>query len=119
MARLYTNENFPLPAAEALRRLGHDVLTTQEAGNTNQAIPDEAVMDFARQEDRILLTLNRKHFIRLHHLRPNHAGMIVCTYDPDSSALAARIHAVLDANPSLAGLLMRVNRSMPAQTTSA
>ena len=119
MARLYTNENFPLPAAEALRGFGHNVLTTQEAGNANQAIPDEAVMEFALQEDRILLTLNRKHFIRLHHLRPNHAGVIVCTYDPDFSALAARIHAVLEANPSLVGLLMRVDRSTPAQTTSA
>ena len=27
MARLYTNENFPLPIALELRRLGHDVLT--------------------------------------------------------------------------------------------
>jgi hypothetical protein len=27
MARLYTNENFPRPAAEELRLLGHDVLT--------------------------------------------------------------------------------------------
>lgn len=30
MARLYANENFPLPVVEALRRLGHDVLTIQE-----------------------------------------------------------------------------------------
>lgn len=30
MARLYANENFPLPAVEELRRLGHDVLTTYE-----------------------------------------------------------------------------------------
>ena len=29
MARLYANENFPLPVVNELRRLGHDVLTTQ------------------------------------------------------------------------------------------
>jgi hypothetical protein len=27
-ARLYSNENFPLPVVEALRMRGHDVLTT-------------------------------------------------------------------------------------------
>ena len=30
MARLYANENFPLPVVNELRRLGHDVLTTQD-----------------------------------------------------------------------------------------
>ena len=33
MARLYANENFPLPVVEELRRLGHEVLTTYEAGD--------------------------------------------------------------------------------------
>jgi hypothetical protein len=32
MARLYSNENFPLPVVHRLRTLGHDVLTIQEAG---------------------------------------------------------------------------------------
>ena len=47
MARLYSNENFPLPVVEELRQLGHDVLTTLEAGYAGQAISDEAVLDFA------------------------------------------------------------------------
>lgn len=66
MARLYSNENFPLPVVEELRRLGHDVLTIQETGQVGQAMSDEAVLAFARAEGRALLTLNRKHFIRLH-----------------------------------------------------
>jgi hypothetical protein len=32
MAKLYSNENFPLPVVEELRQLGHDVLTIQETG---------------------------------------------------------------------------------------
>lgn len=32
MARLYANENFPLPVVTELRRLGHDVLTVRESG---------------------------------------------------------------------------------------
>ena len=72
MARLYSNENFPIPAVEELRRLGHDVLTIQETGHANQASSDEAVLAFACDEHRALLTLNRKHFVRLH--QPGVAG---------------------------------------------
>ena len=38
MARLYSNENFPLPVVEELRRLGHDVLTTHEAGESGKSV---------------------------------------------------------------------------------
>jgi len=31
MTRFYTNENFPVQVARALRRLGYEVLTSQEA----------------------------------------------------------------------------------------
>jgi hypothetical protein len=36
MARLYADENFPQPVVMGLRRLGHDVLTVQEAGKAGQ-----------------------------------------------------------------------------------
>lgn len=32
MAAIYSNENFPKRVVEELRRLGHDVLTSYEAG---------------------------------------------------------------------------------------
>lgn len=110
MARLYSNENFPLPVVDELRRLGHDVLTIQETGRANQALADEAVLDYARSERRTVLTLNRRHFVRLHEGRPDHAGIIVCTYDPDFAALAQRIHLAIEASPNAAGQLMRFNR---------
>ena len=31
-ADCYANENFPLPVVEALRELGHNLLTTYESG---------------------------------------------------------------------------------------
>ena len=43
MAAIYSNENFPLPAVQELRRLGHDVLTIQETGEAGNALPDDAV----------------------------------------------------------------------------
>jgi hypothetical protein len=58
MARLYANENFPLPAVEGLRRLGHDVLTIQEVGEADRSTPDEEVLAFSSAEKRVLLTLN-------------------------------------------------------------
>jgi Domain of unknown function (DUF5615) len=110
MARLYTNENFPLPVVEELRRLGHDVLTSREAGNAGRAIPDAEVLSFAAMEKRVLLTLNRRHFVRLHHETPEHQGIVVCTFDPESTRQAARIDAELKRYSTLSGQLLRINR---------
>jgi predicted nuclease of predicted toxin-antitoxin system len=109
MARFYSNENFPQGAVEALRKLSHDVKTSLEAGKANQRIPDEEVLAFAKAEERILITLNRKHFIRLHAADNAHAGIVVCTQDSDLAALAQRIHAAVDENP-MGGVLIRINR---------
>ncbi len=65
MARIYANENFPLPVVEELRRLGHDVLTTFESGRAGQRLPDDQVLAFAVGENRILLTHNRRHLCPL------------------------------------------------------
>ncbi len=113
MARFYSNENFPLPVVEALRALGHDVLTVQEAGKANQEIPDDKVLAVASAENRTVLTINRRDFIRLHRQQPQHGGIIVCTADLDFTRQARRIHEAVAKLPSLADQLIRVNR--PAQ----
>ena len=110
MARIYANENFFRPAVIKLRELGHDVLTTSEAGNANRKIPDEEVLVFAIKENRILLTFNRKHFIRLHRINPGHCGIIVCTEDPDFDALANKIHNTLESSATFDGQLIRIYR---------
>ena len=110
MARLYSNENFPLPVVERLRHHGHDVLTIQETGKADQALPDAEVLQFATNENRAVLTMNRRHFIRLHREQPQHAGIIVCTLDPDFDGQAERIHKAIGAQVSLSGQLLRVNR---------
>jgi hypothetical protein len=75
MARLYANENFPLPVVIELRRLGHDLVPVRETGKANRVAPDVEILEFARAEKRAVLTLNRKHFIALHGLMPDHAGI--------------------------------------------
>jgi len=110
VARLYANENFPLPVVEALRGLGHDVLTTHEAGRSGESIPDDQVLAFAVTDRRALLTLNRKDFVRLHQRNSNHHGMIVCTVDENFARQADRIHTAISEYESLDGQLIRVNR---------
>ena len=112
MARLYANENFPLPAVEELRSLGHDVLTIHETGRAGEALPDESVLAIAVSEGRTVVTLNRRHFIRLHHKNTHHSGIIVCSFDPDFSGLAHRIHDAIEAQGRLSGQLIRVNRPL-------
>ncbi len=110
MADCYANENFPLPVVEALRELGHNLLTTYESGKAGQAVSDEDILAFAIAESRIVLTLNRRHFFRLHQAMPDHRGIIVCTYDPDFEALAGRIHRELETYSDWTGRLVRINR---------
>lgn len=111
MARLYSDEHFPLPVVEELRRLGHNVVTIQERGQANLRVPDDAVLAFAHGEGRALLTLNRWDFIRLHNQGNDHSGIIACTIDADYLALAQRIHKAIETHAILSGQLLRIYRS--------
>lgn len=110
MAAFYANENFPVPVVISLRRLGHDVLTTHDTGRSGKAIADPDVLEFAIETQRAVLTQNRRDFIRLHSIRPDHFGIVVCTIDPEFPALAERIHETVSAADSLTGRLIRVVR---------
>jgi hypothetical protein len=110
VASLYADENFPLQGVEALRRRGHDVLTALEAGQANQRIPDEAVLQFAALAARAVVTLNRWQFIGLHARFPRHAGIVVCSPDPDVERQAASIDSAVRGLPTLQGILIRINR---------
>lgn len=110
MARLYANENFPLPVLAELRHLGHDVLTVQETGKADRCWPDGEVLAFAAAERRAVVTFNRRHFVRLHANISNHAGIVACSVDPDFVGLANRIHSAIISAGDLSGRLFRVNR---------
>ena len=111
MARLFADEDFPLPVVHELRRLGHDAVTVFECGRANQRWPDDQVFAHAQKEARVLLTHNRHHFKRLHRQhQPAHFGVVICTTDPDFIGLARRIHEALADPPSLLGQLIRICR---------
>jgi hypothetical protein len=90
--------------------MGHDVLTCGEAGQSDQGIPDAAVLAFAVGQRRAVITFNRRHFIRLHQLASHHFGIVACTRDADVDALAARIDRAIANRISLADRLIRVTR---------
>lgn len=110
MASLFADENVPYALVEALRVLGHDVLTAHEAGRANRAIPDPDVLAYATTLGRAVLTGDRRDYHRLHAASHAHAGIITFTDDPDAVALAGRVHAAVTATPDLAGQLIRITR---------
>ncbi len=107
---LYADENFPLRVVEELRRMGQDVLTAFEDGKANQSITDRDLLVRATEVGRALLTLNRLDFKRLHKEMPNHAGIIICTEDPDRLGQAQRVANSIAKAGELRGLLIRVYR---------
>jgi hypothetical protein len=111
MARFYTNENIPLQVVTELRRLGHNVVTSLDAGMAKSAVPDAEVLAFAAANGRILLTHNRRHLLRLHQRSSaGHAGIVPRTFDPDFCRQAQRIDDAVRAEPEMASKLVRVNR---------
>ena len=111
MARFYSNENIAAQLVAEHRRLGHDVLTTLEAGNAKAAVPDAEVLAYDVAQGRILLTNNRRQFLRLHQNRTgHHAGIVLCTFDLDFAAQAGRIHNAIVSAQEMKNQLIRVNR---------
>jgi predicted nuclease of predicted toxin-antitoxin system len=88
---------------EMLRADGHNVLTVSEASLT--AKPDRTVLNFARSQQRVLLTRNCNDFFILHEADPAHSGILAVYQDATprkSMDYAAIIRAI--ANLESTGL---------------
>ncbi len=68
------------------------------------------MLAFAIRDNRAVITLNRRDFIRLHRANSKHSGIIVCTNDSDRSRMANRINKEIALEKSLEGKLIRVVR---------
>ena len=86
------------------------MLITPETGQAGKNVPDHEILAFAASPGMAVVTMNRRHFVGLSEENPNHSGVIVCTIDLDSPALAARIHQAIHASASLNGRLIRRSR---------
>ena len=92
MLKFYSNENFPIEMVNLLRARGYDVLTSYEAGQANQKIPDDEVLMYATNAGRIVITENRQDFINLHFTTSNHAGIVICKADRDYAGKVQVLH---------------------------
>jgi len=92
MLKFYSNENFPIAMVDLLRSRGYDVLTSYEAGQANQKIPDDEVLMYAINAGRVIITENRQDFINLHSTTSNHPGIIICKADRDYAGKVQVLH---------------------------
>lgn len=92
MLKFYSNENFPIEMVNLLRGRGYDVLTSYEAGQANQKIPDDEVLMYATNAGRTVITENRQDFINLHFTTSNHAGIVICKADRDYAGKVQVLH---------------------------
>ena len=97
-----------------LRRAGHDVLTVNEVGLTGQ--PDPMVLNYARQNNRLLFTFNCDDFEALHEANPIHPGILVVYHNDDFSkdmsffAIVRAIANLEAANIPLANQFISLNQ---------
>ena len=111
MARLYSNENLAIDLVEALRKFNHDILSSYDAGQANQGIPDDEVLEYATLNDRSVITFNRDDFVALHRNGVSHAGIIICKDDRDYLGQAQALHDYLAIQVErLHNRLIRVQR---------
>ena len=73
--RFHLDENVPVAIAEALRRRGIDVTTTQDANLLGA--DDAAQLRFCLRQRRVLVTQDMG-FVRLHREGAEHAGVACC-----------------------------------------
>ena len=79
--RLLADENFPLPAVEALRRAGHDVTW---ARTDHPGADDSALLEIAESNRRVLVTLDKDFWqIAIQRRLPlEHSGLILFRVHP-------------------------------------
>jgi predicted nuclease of predicted toxin-antitoxin system len=111
MASLYSNENLSIDLVEKIREFGYDIITSYQAGQANQGIPDDEVLAYATASQRSVITFNRDDFVALHRRGINHAGIIICKDDRDYLGQAQALELFLSAQVnSLQNRLIRVLR---------
>jgi predicted nuclease of predicted toxin-antitoxin system len=101
--RIYTDEDVPAQLAEQLQRRGYDAISCREAGNSNQALPDEWQLGWTAERGRSIVVFNVAHFLRLDSLWKlqdrSHAGIIMAEHRWSFSELLRRSINHLDTVP--------------------
>ena len=109
IVRLLANENIPLATVEALRAAGEDVLSVTE---DSPGATDEAVIQWAKREERIVVTFDRDYGeLVFHHRLPPPAGVLYMRFEPKSpKEPAVFIEQLKEDGVELEGRFTVVNR---------
>lgn len=95
---VYLDECVDVKLAEALQRRGFLAVTTLAAGMVGAT--DEAQLLYATAHDLLIVTHNRRHFRRLHHLFQadgrSHGGIILLSRATPLTRLTLRLTMMLD-----------------------
>ena len=98
--RLYTDEMIDIRLARALRSRGYDVESCQEAGHSNQQIPDEDQLSYAASQGRAIFTFNFVDYLdldaRWKAAGRRHAGIIISGEIRQLGAMVRRVAWHLD-----------------------
>ena len=108
MSKFYADENIRIQMVQEMRAKGLDVQTSPEANN--DGITDPEQLDYATSQNRIILTDNRRDFIKLHNEGKEHAGIF--SYKPQSLSIeqaTARTHYVSEQVPDMHNAHVRIN----------
>lgn len=109
MARFYLDENISRDAEHLLTRYGHDALHSVDLGH--RAMPDPQHLFAAADDNRILLTFNRRDFELLHQFwtslnawgnldRP-HSGILTAVGEINDLQWANLVHAFVRQRQNL------------------
>jgi predicted nuclease of predicted toxin-antitoxin system len=93
---------------------GHDVLTVNDVGISG--FPDEQVLDYSRQHNRVIITRNCSDFRELHQADPSHPGILAVYQETDTSknmsyqAIVNAVGNLVAANLDLTGQFIVLNQ---------
>ena len=93
-----------------LRDLGHEVITSHDADQANQGIPDNEVLSYATQNNLVVITFNRDDFIKLHNKNIQHCGIVICKTDRDYQGQMDYLNMYLQDQDSLSDRLIRIKK---------
>ena len=95
--QFFTDQHFPRPASQGLRRHGIDVPTAQEAGRCG--MPDLDQLAFATAGERVIVTFDSD-YLALHQAGIHHAGIAWCQEQKYTIGQLIRalllLHGILD-----------------------
>lgn len=84
-----------------LKKAGHNVITVQDVNLMGK--PDEIVLNYAKENNRVLLTRNCDDFLNLHQINYSHSGILAVYQYADFSknmTYSAIVHAIANLENS-------------------